>query len=156
MKIEMYQMNPIIGNLKYNTQKHLEAMERAKKDQVELLVFPELSICGYAPEDLLLHPNFLDAMSDSLDQIVRASKGIAVMVGLARRSSRYGEKSLLNSAAVVADGVLLGFQDKWLLPHYDVFSERRYFTPGEGMRTWDIFGKRVGVIICEDMWQNAS
>lgn len=152
----MYQMNPIIGNLKYNTQKHLEALERAKKDQVELLVFPELSICGYAPEDLLLHPNFLDAMSDSLDQIVRASKGIAVMVGLARRSSRYGEKSLLNSAAVVADGVLLGFQDKWLLPHYDVFSERRYFTPGEGMRTWDIFGKRVGVIICEDMWQNAS
>jgi NAD+ synthase (glutamine-hydrolysing) len=156
MKIEMYQMNPIIGNLKYNTQKHLEAIERAKKDHVELLVFPELSICGYAPEDLLLHANFLDAMSDSLDQIVRASKGIAVTVGLARRSSRYGEKGLLNSAAIICDGVLLGFQDKWLLPHYDVFSERRYFSPGREIRTWDIFGKRVGVIICEDMWQNAS
>jgi len=86
----MYQMNPVIGNLMYNTQKHLEAIERAKKDRVELLVFPELSICGYAPEDLLLHPNFLDAMSACLDQIVRASKGIAVTVGLARRSSRYG------------------------------------------------------------------
>ncbi|NDA81374.1 MAG: NAD+ synthase, partial [Actinobacteria bacterium] len=78
MKIEMYQMNPVIGNLKYNTQKHLDAIERAKKDHIELLVFPELSICGYAPEDLLLHPSFLDAMSVCLDQIVKASKGIAV------------------------------------------------------------------------------
>ncbi|MFZ4773257.1 MAG: NAD+ synthase [Chlamydiia bacterium] len=156
MKIEMCQINPMIGNLNYNTQKHLEAIERAKKEGVELLVFPELSICGYAPEDLLLHPNFLTAMSDCLDQIVRASKGIAILCGLARRSSSYGEKGLLNSAAIVYDGALLGFQDKWLLPHYDVFSERRYFTPGHGMRTWDLFGKRVGVIICEDMWQNAS
>ncbi|MFZ4673164.1 MAG: NAD+ synthase [Chlamydiia bacterium] len=156
MKIEMYQMNPVIGNLKYNTQKHLDAIERAKKDHIELLVFPELSICGYAPEDLLLHPSFLDAMSVCLDQIVKASKGIAVTVGLARRSSRYGEKGLLNSAAIICDGRLLGFQDKWLLPHYDVFSERRYFSPGHDMHVWEIFGKRVGVIICEDMWQNAS
>jgi NAD+ synthase (glutamine-hydrolysing) len=156
MKIEMCQINPIIGNLKYNTNKHLEAIEKAKKDQVDIIVFPELSICGYAPEDLLLHANFLHAMSECLDQIVKASKGIAVMCGLARRSSSYGEKSLLNSAAIICDGVLLGFQDKWLLPHYDVFSERRYFTPGQSMRVWEIFDKRVGVIICEDMWQNAS
>lgn len=156
MIIEMCQMNALIGDLHTNVKKHLEEIERARKEGVDFIVFPELSICGYAPEDLLLHQNFLDKMIDGLDTIVKHSQGMTVIVGLARRSSSYNEKSLLNSAAIIHDATLMGFQDKWLLPHYDVFSERRYFTHGETTRVWNIQGKRVGIVVCEDMWQNAS
>lgn len=95
-------------------------------------------------------------MQQRLEQIIKASKNIAVIVGCARRNLFVGEKGLFNSAAVIQNGHLLGFQDKWLLPTYDVFNERRYFEPGHETKLWTIKGKKVGIVICEDIWQHAG
>jgi len=156
MKFVISQLNPKIGDLDGNTRKIIESIKRSRERGADLVLFPELTICGYAPEDLLLHQSFIDGMQQRLDQIMRASQGIAAIVGLARRNLFSGEKGLFNSVAVISDGYLLGFQDKWLLPTYDVFNERRYFEPGNETRLWQIGGKKVGIVICEDIWQHAG
>lgn len=156
MQVMVSQLNPKIGDLDGNTRKIIESIGRARGKKVDLILFPELSICGYAPEDLLLHNSFIDGMQQHLEQIIRASNKIAVCVGLARRNLFYGEKGLFNSVAVINNGHLMGFQDKWLLPTYDVFNERRYFEPGQETRIWEIKGKRIGIVICEDIWQHAG
>lgn len=156
MKILVAQLNPTVGDLDKNTQKILEAMDHGRKVGADIVLCPELSICGYPPEDLVYHRSFIDSMELHLERIAKASKDITVLVGLARRAVLEGEKHLHNSAAIISNGHLLGFQDKWLLPTYDVFDERRYFEPGQSTRVWEIGGKRIGVIICEDIWQHAG
>ncbi|MCH9811287.1 NAD+ synthase [bacterium] len=156
MKVMMAQLNPVIGDVVGNTDKVLTTIELAKEKGVDCVLFAEMTLCGYAPHDLLLHDKFIDEIENQLDRVVRASKGIAVVVGLVRRNSTYEEKNLLNSCAIIEDGNLLGFYDKWLLPTYDVFNERRYFARGKNIQVWNICGKRVGIVICEDMWQNAG
>jgi NAD+ synthase (glutamine-hydrolysing) len=156
MKVMVSQLNPKIGDLNGNTRKIIESIERGRKQKADLVLFPELTICGYAPEDLLLHQSFIDGMQQNLEQIIRASHKIAVVVGLARRNLSYGEKGLFNTVAIINDGHLIGFQDKWLLPTYDVFNERRYFEPGQETRLWEIKGKKIGIVICEDIWQHAG
>jgi NAD+ synthase (glutamine-hydrolysing) len=157
MKVYLAQMDPHIGDLEGNSQKILAAIERARTFDSEIVLFPEMTICGYMPSDLVLHHAFIDAMEEMLDKIVAASKGIAVVVGLIRRGEiSTTEKDLYNSAAIIDNGKLLGFYDKWLLPTYNVFNERRYFARGKEVKVWEINGHRVGVVICEDMWQNAG
>jgi NAD+ synthase (glutamine-hydrolysing) len=156
MKVMMAQLNPVIGDVIGNTEKILKAIELGKEKGMDCVLFAEMTICGYAPHDLLLHDNFIEEMENQLDRVVRASTEIAVVVGLVRRNPTYEEKNLLNSAAIIDDGKLIGFYDKWLLPTYDVFNERRYFARGKHVQVWNIAGKRVGVVICEDMWQNAG
>lgn len=156
MKILVAQRNPIVGDIDGNTAKILESMDEARKKGAELVMFGELTLCGYPPEDLVYHNTFIDSMELHLERIVKASKGLTVVVGLIRRNFDEGEKHLLNSAAVIHNGHLLGFQDKWLLPTYDVFEERRYFEPGKETKIWEIGGKRIGLIICEDIWQHAG
>lgn len=156
MKIMAAQINPTIGDIVGNTQKVLEVMNFARSKGVDIVSCPEMTLCGYAPDDLVYHRTFIQEMADHLDIIVRNSKDITVIVGLVRRNPVHEEKDLLNSAAVISDGKLLGFHDKWLLPTYDVFEERRYFARGKHVQVWDIKGKRICVLICEDMWQNAG
>lgn len=139
-----------------NTDKILQAIERARTHDADLILFPELAITGYPPEDLLLHDSFIDAVEKCLEKIVHASYGIIVVVGLPRRNLQGQGKSLFNSAAIIEDGKLLGYEDKWLLPTYDVFDERRYFEPGKEMQVWNLKGKKVAVLICEDIWQHAG
>lgn len=156
MKIMVAQMNPKIGDLDENTRRIIAWMKKARKQEVDIILFPELSITGYLPEDLLLHHAFIDSVQQHLERIILASKGIMAFVGTPRRNVHQGEKPLLNSCAVLMDGHLLGFQDKWLLPTYDVFEERRYFEPGHHTRTWNYKGKKIGLVICEDIWQHAG
>lgn len=156
MKVILAQHNPVIGDLQGNTQKVLDSLDHARKVGADLVVFPELTLCGYVPDDLVLYDAFIKEMEESLDRIVRYSKGVAAIVGLARKNPRQGDKGLLNSAAVMQDGLLMGFYDKWLLPTYDVFNERRYFARGDQVRIFEIKGQRVAVTICEDIWQNAG
>jgi NAD+ synthase (glutamine-hydrolysing) len=156
MKVLVAQLNPTVGDLDRNTEKILETIDSARQKGVDLVLFPELTICGYLPEDLLYHRLFIDSMELHLERIAKGSKGINVVVGLARRTALGGEKHLSNSAAVISDGNIIGFQDKWLLPTYDVFDESRYFEPGKEMRIWEIQGKRIGIILCEDIWQHAG
>lgn len=155
MRICMAQLNPIIGDLTGNTEKILAAMKQARSQKADIVLFAELTICGYAPGDLLLHDDFIEATEKCLDQIVEASKGICVIVGLVRINKGKG-KHLFNSAAVICDGKILGFYNKCLLPTYNVFDERRYFEPGREVKTFTIKGKKIGLIICEDIWQHAG
>jgi NAD+ synthase (glutamine-hydrolysing) len=156
MKVMVAQMNPKIGDLDENTRRIIAWMKKARKQEVDVILFPELSLTGYLPEDLLLHNAFIDSTQQHLERMILASKGIMAFVGTPRRNVHQGEKPLLNSCAVLYDGHLIGFQDKWLLPTYDVFEERRYFEPGHHTRTWDYKGKKIGLVICEDIWQHAG
>jgi NAD+ synthase (glutamine-hydrolysing) len=156
MRIFACQINPIVGDLKGNTQRILQGMQNARAKKADLVAFPEMAICGYPPEDLLMHPSFIDAIQKHLEEIVQNSKGLSVVVGLVRPNPSGGEKSLFNSAAVIHDGKLLGFSDKCLLPTYDVFDERRYFEPGKAPKVWNVKNQKVAVMICEDIWQHAG
>ncbi len=156
MRILLAQINPIIGDLEYNTQKILGAIEDAKKQGVDLILFPEMCITGYPPEDFLLLHDFIDTVHEKLDEIVAASKEITVIVGLPRRHEDKREKHLCNSAAVIHNQKLLGFQDKALLPTYDIFDERRYFDSSQQIKIWDIEGKTLAVTVCEDIWQHSE
>lgn len=156
MKIAIAQINPTIGALAANLEKILATILESKRQGAELVLFPEMALCGYPPEDLLLLPSFIQAMENKLFEIVAASQGIAVVVGLVRKNPLRGEKGLFNTAALIENGELIGFQDKILLPDYDVFSERRYFEPGAETIIWNLCGKRIGVTICEDIWQHAE
>jgi NAD+ synthase (glutamine-hydrolysing) len=156
MRILVAQLNPVIGDFEGNTRKIIQAIDHARSKQADLVLFSELALCGYPPEDLLLHRSFVDAGQKYLEKIIQASKGLMVIVGLVRRNLAKGEKSIFNSAAIVHDGKLLGFADKQLLPTYDVFDERRYFEPGSKTQLWELKGKKIGVMICEDIWQHAG
>lgn len=156
MRILVAQLNPIVGDLEGNTQKIIQTLDRARAQAADIVLFSELVLCGYPPEDLLLHPSFIDAQEKYLEKIIRASARLMVFVGFVRRNSSKGEKPIFNSVAVIHDGKLLGFQDKQLLPTYDVFDERRYFESGATSHIWELKGKKIGVLICEDIWQHAG
>lgn len=156
MRIFVAQLNPIVGDLEGNSRKIIAAIDRARGTGADVVLFSELTLCGYPPEDLLMHAAFIDAQEKYLERIVRASRGIMVVVGVVRKNTSETEKPIFNSAAVIQDGKLVGFEDKCLLPTYDVFDERRYFEPGRMSGIWEWKGKRIAVLICEDIWQHAG
>lgn len=156
MKVLVAQLDPTIGDFSGNSQKIIQALEYARKQKADVVLFPELSVCGYPPEDLVLHGHFVTSSEDVLQEILPHTQGLMALVGLVRRNLAHGEKGLLNSAAVIQDGKIVGFHDKALLPTYDVFDERRYFEPGTEFKAWQWKGKKIGVLICEDIWQHAG
>lgn len=156
MRILAAQINPIIGDLNGNTELILKGIASGLTQRVELVVFPEMSLCGYPPEDFILLPHFIQEVEKKLIEIVDASQGIAVIVGLPRRNPHHKEKPLCNSAALIYDGKLVDYADKILLPTYDIFDERRYFEPGHAVKVWELHGQKIGVIICEDLWHHAE
>lgn len=156
MRILLAQINTTVGDIQGNCLKIQQGIVHAKKMGAELVVFPELALCGYPPEDLLLLPYFVDSVEKALERLIQESQGITVIVGTIRRNSDLKGKPLYNSAAVIHDGILQGFQNKRLLPTYDVFDERRFFEPAHEMHLWNIAGKYIGVTICEDIWQHSS
>jgi len=156
MKIIDAQLNPTIGALEANTTKIINAIAEARRNQADLILFSELTITGYPPQDLLLLPHFIEQTQNQLQRIIEASENIIVVVGLPRPNPENKEKPLFNSAAIIQNKQLLGFQDKSLLPTYDVFSERRYFEPANRVQIWELHGKKVGITICEDIWQHSA
>ena len=152
MRIILAQMNPTIGDLVGNREKICHAIALARQQRADIVLFAELALCGYPPEDFLLLPHFCQAVEDQLAAITRETQGITAIVGTIRKSA--GERELYNSAAILSDGKCVGYQDKVLLPAYNVFTERRYFEPGGPMRLWPIAGRRVAITICEDIWQH--
>lgn len=156
MKILVAQINPIVGDVEGNKRKIIAAIEKGKNEKADIILLPEMCLSGYPPDDFLLLPHFLNAIENALDEIQKSTKGVVAIVGTPRRCDTASEKRLYNSAAVFSDGSLLGFQDKSLLPTYDVFYERRYFEPASAMRVWDLCGKKVAITICEDIWQHSG
>lgn len=156
MRVLAGQINPTIGDLEGNTRKVIDGLRRAREKNIDIVLFPELVLCGYFPEDLLLDRSFIDAIGEKLEEIGPETKGLFAVIGLPRWNPSGKEKPLYNSAAVFADGKLLGYKNKTLLPTYDVFDERRYFEPGGEEPIWEYQGKRIAVTICEDVWQHTK
>jgi NAD+ synthetase len=150
LRIALAQINTTVGDFAGNVARILAAARAAPLD---LVLFPELAICGYMPRDLLLEPSFVDGCERALEEIARA-KAPPLLLGTVARASGPG-KPLLNVAVLVRDGRAEVVAEKRLLPTYDVFDERRYFRPGVMRAPLAIAGKRIGVTICEDVWTGA-
>jgi NAD+ synthase (glutamine-hydrolysing) len=143
----MAQINSTVGDLEGNTRKILETVAEARSLEVDLLTFPELAICGYPPEDLLLKPQFIEENLRFLNQVVEHSSGLTIVVGFVDIKD-----DIYNAAAVLHDGKLAGIYHKISLPNYGVFDENRYFQAGDECPIYIIKGVGVGVNICEDIW----
>lgn len=156
MRIALAQLNPTIGDFEGNKKKILEAIAKGQSKKADLILFSELCLTGYPPEDFLLHKEFIEKTELTLQEITVETKGITAVIGLPRKNPNKGEKPLYNSAAILSNGKLLGYQDKCLLPTYDVFDERRYFEPASDYRLFEINGKKIAVTLCEDLWQHAD
>ena len=147
----MAQVNTTVGDFEGNTRKIIHTIDEARSQGVDLLTFPELSTCGYPPEDLLLKPHFLQENLKALEHILLCSAGITVVVGFVD-----SEGDIYNAAAVCHDGKLIGVYRKMYLPNYGVFDENRYFRAGDECPVYVIAGVGVGVSICEDIWYEAG
>jgi NAD+ synthase (glutamine-hydrolysing) len=152
MRIALAQYNPIIGDLEGNASKTIEYIDKARENECDLVVFPELSLIGYPPRDLLLRKDFITKIQTALERIASATHGIGVLIG----SVTPIEKSLYlhNSAILLEDGDVKGLAHKALLPNYDVFEESRYFKPAEEVKCLEFRGVRMGLTICEDIWND--
>jgi NAD+ synthase (glutamine-hydrolysing) len=154
MKIALAQLNPTIGDLQGNAAQILAAAQGL--DDVQLLLTPELSLCGYPPRDLLLDPGFAGAAIDRLHHLATAlPPDLAVLVGLPTPAGQDG-KPLHNSIALLRGGKVEQLFHKQLLPTYDVFDENRYFQAGFGHNYFEVAGQKVGVTICEDLWNDEA
>lgn len=153
MQIALAQVNLHIGNFDYNTSKHIAFILEAASKGVDLVVFPELSVCGYPPQDLLELPDFIEACKKSIDAIARSCKGIMAIVGAPVENPSSTGKPLYNAALVLYEGKIIHTVYKRLLPNYDVFDESRYFEPGAHTTCLAHAGKKIGITICEDLWE---
>jgi len=149
LKIALAQINPTVGDLAGNTRKILEYTAQAQKAGAELVVFPELAVCGYPPEDLLLKKHFVADNIKALDALAKKIHGISIIAGFV--DSDAGGK-IYNAAAIISDGKLQEVYYKQELPNYGVFDEKRYFSPGKISGVLDLKGVKIGVNICEDIW----
>ncbi len=152
MKIALAQINPVIGDFERNTRIILERMEDASRMGAELVVFPELSVCGYPPQDFLEFADFLSRCEESVLQIAKACKGIAAIVGAPTHNPDVKGKSLFNSALLLHEGKIIGQADKALLPTYDIFDEYRYFEPARRFGCVEFKGLKIALTVCEDIW----
>ncbi len=152
MKISIAQLNYHIGNFEGNLKKMLDAVETAKLQEADLIVFSELSTCGYPPRDFLEFEDFIQLSNDCIEQLAVASKDIAIAVGAPRINPVIEGKDLFNAGYFLADGKILHIAHKALLPTYDIFDEYRYFEPGNTFEVVEFKGKRIALTICEDIW----
>jgi len=159
LKIAVAQLNFVVGDMPGNAQKIIDAAKTAYADGARLLLTPELSICAYIAEDLFLRPSFIAACDDAVKTVARETAGLKGMVivvghpiGKDQRGKSVTVSQRTNSASVIQDGRVIENYAKRLLPNYQVFDERRYFTPGQGTCVFQVEGVSVGVLICEDAW----
>jgi NAD+ synthase (glutamine-hydrolysing) len=153
VRIAVGQVNSVITDFLNNAKNILALIKRAKEEGSELIVFPELSVCGYPPMDLLDLDNFVEECMKAVRFIQhRAPKNIGVVLGYVDQNRSYTGKKLMNVASLIYDNRIVFSQAKTLLPTYDVFDESRYFEPAKHRRVVEFKGKKLGIAICEDMW----
>ncbi len=152
MKVYLAQQNYHIGNFEENTKKIIGAIHQAKAEGAELVVFSELSVCGYPPRDFLEFSDFIDRCYASIDEIRAHADTIAVVVGAPQRNPRPEGKDLFNAAWFLYEGEVKAVVHKTLLPTYDVFDEYRYFEPGMEWQVVPFKGINIALTICEDIW----
>jgi len=149
LRIIMAQLNLLVGDIRSNTESIIDAVKEARFHHgAHVIVFPELTLTGYPPEDLLLRPDLTSRIQSALGEILERAQGIDVIVGYPKREG----SALYNAASVLRDGNIVKTYYKQLLPNYSVFDEKRYFTPGNQASVIEINGVKIGLTICEDVW----
>lgn len=148
MRIAIAQINSTVGDIDGNAGRILEYIKRARALEADIVVFPELALCGYPPEDLLLKPSFIKENAKKIRQIAAGVKGIAAIIGF----PDHKDGSLYNAAAFISNGRIKGIYHKAHLPNYEVFDEKRYFKEGKGAFIFKLNGMTCGINICEDIW----
>ena len=150
VKIALAQVDLAVGDVAGNTQKIIAHASRARDElRADLVVFPELSVCGYPPEDLLFHAGFRDSVEKAIAEIRDHVSGIAVLIGF----PEYDDDHIYNACAVIQEGKVAAHYRKQLLPNYSVFDEERYFKAGKDAAVFNLNGIRIGLSICEDVWK---
>ncbi|MGI9225193.1 MAG: NAD+ synthase [Woeseiaceae bacterium] len=150
VKVALAQLDLAVGDVSGNTARIIDFAERARdEERADLVVFPELSICGYPPEDLLFHAGLRHGVENAVAEIRDKVFGIAVLIGF----PEYDDEHIYNSCAVYLDGHAICRYRKQVLPNYSVFDEKRYFTAGKNAAVFKINGVRIGLTICEDVWR---
>jgi NAD+ synthase (glutamine-hydrolysing) len=148
LRVALAQIDPTVGDIRGNARKIAERTGAARERGAALVVFPELTISGYPPEDLLLKTSFLDQVGTALEELAAQTHGIVALVGFPERAD-----DVYNSAAVLADGEVAAVYRKMYLPNYGVFDEQRYFQSGSEAGIFELNGIPIGVSICEDIWE---
>ena len=154
MKIALGQINPTVGDFSGNAAKIIGFAGQARAAGAHLILFPELSVCGYPPRDLVERPSFVARNRETAKQIAAQTRGIAVICGLVTSADAETGKAVMNSAALLQDGGIAFVQSKMLLPTYDVFDEMRNFAPAKSQSLFSFCGKQMALTICEDAWND--
>src|SRR4030081_765703 len=154
VKIALGQINPTVGDFSGNAAKIIEFAHRAQAAGAGMILFPELSVCGYPPRDLVERPSFVTRNRETVERIAAETPGIAVICGLVTPADSDTGKSAMNSAALLMDGKVAFVQSKMLLPTYDVFDEMRNFAPAKAQELFSFCGNRMALTICEDAWND--
>lgn len=152
MKIALAQLNYIIGDFNFNTQKIISAIHEAKSKGADLVVFAELCVCGYPPRDFLEFSEFIESCESAAQEIAKVCSDIACIIGLPTKNPMIQGKDLFNSAYFIEKGKVKAVVNKALLPNYDVFDEYRYFEPAVDFKCVDFMGYKIALTVCEDLW----
>lgn len=156
MKIVLAQINLHVGNIEENITKIVFGIKQAQQYNADLIIFPELSICGYPPLDMLDYKEFAARCHDAVEKVARICTDIAAIIGSPSFNTEKEGKSLHNSAYFCAEGKIQSIHHKTLLPDYDVFNEYRYFEPNKEFNIVEYKGKRIAITICEDLWDEQN
>ncbi|MBS0368725.1 MAG: NAD+ synthase [Proteobacteria bacterium] len=152
LTVAVAQLNSVVGDLSGNARRILDAVTRAKAAGADVVLTPELALCGYPAEDLLLRPAFLEACADTLAELAVEVRGITALVGY----PAFADGKRYNAAAVIQDGRIVATYFKHRLPNYEVFDEERYFEAGTEACVFELKGVKVGVNICADVWESGA
>src|ERR1700683_66180 len=154
MRLALLQLNATIGAFDANRAKLEAAYRDAVSKGAELILAPELFLCGYPPRDLLLRDDFIEANLSALNEMAKNTGAIPLCVGYVDRNSEKPGRALRNSAAILQSGKIIWRTHKSLLPTYDVFDEDRYFEPAKTVAPFEFNGRKLGITICEDIWND--
>ncbi|MGB7590469.1 MAG: nitrilase-related carbon-nitrogen hydrolase, partial [Terriglobia bacterium] len=154
MRIALAQINTTVGDFDGNIDRIVKYARRAQERGADLVVFPELALCGYPPRDLVERPGFIRKSEIELVGLAGLLPPIPALVGYVRRSHAVQGKAVADAAALIKDGKVVLDYTKILLPFYDVFDESRYFEPGQSIGLHEFNGFKLGITICEDVWND--
>jgi NAD+ synthase (glutamine-hydrolysing) len=157
VKIALAQINPTVGDFQGNTKKIIEFAQEASNAQADIVLYPELAVCGYPPADFLEKPSFVARAGEAIAEIAATAttgRPLTIICGYVTEAPMESGKHVVNSAALLRNGAVEFVQSKQLLPFYDVFDEQRYFAPGETQKLYSLRDQRLALTICEDAWND--
>jgi len=152
IKIGIVQENPIVGDISGNTELAVRVIHKLKKDNPDVILFTEMFLTGYPPEDLLLRDDLLDSIDGAIEELSYVSKNTHLVIGYPRKKGN----NLFNTAGVIFEGELTLEYFKQELPNYRVFDEKRYFSPGKGPGVFEVKGRKIALTVCEDIWHTKA